>query len=260
KCIFCKKKQDKKIQIELPQREFELVQYNLPAGSRNINILKIIGKRRIVSDGVISPDKSKMAFSEIYFYPQKSASSSRIYYIDLTKQKNISLGINKFLKTNISQKEQKPLVEAGMKALDTKFFRILTIVDWNEDSGKLLAKEDIGEFQGGIWTTDLWIYDFNTNFAYKLDSIKDDILYYCKKYYNTDLTKYKWNIEPLGWNMEKPDSISINIYGYNYGIKEFFGSWRIDSNSGQSYLVSKTDNKVETQANGFVVQEKTKND
>ena len=54
------------------------------------------------------------------------------------------------------------------KDINTKYiFRTLTPVDFSSDNKKLVVKEKIGYRHDGIWKTDLWVYNFETEEAIK---------------------------------------------------------------------------------------------
>ena len=55
-------------QITQPSLKFEY--YNIFPGGQELNLFGIEKKRETIGPGIISPDMEKVAYSEVYFYPQ----------------------------------------------------------------------------------------------------------------------------------------------------------------------------------------------
>lgn len=235
----------------LPPLEYQIVKYNFPVGEVKFNIENLRKNKVAISSAVISPDFSKIVFSEADFFPQTLNTNSKVFYINIdppTQDIKILQAIKPI------QKVSKPLLESGYNAIDNQIFRLFTVVDWSADSSKVLVKETIGEYAREIWTTRLWVYDFKINKATKLSEINDAIVFYWRNKKNIDLKAYKWDIEPLGWSVVKPDSILVNAIGYKKGKKFFLGRWRIDSQGNMSVLDTLELKPPSVQQNGLVIK------
>lgn len=258
---FIKKAPDKAI-VKPPNLKFEY--YNLAPGEQELNLYGIEKKREVIGPGVISPDMEKVVYSEVYFYPQNNQYSSKIFYINtgpLDILDNLSVTLSPSELANIFAVKKidnsgKVILKSGSDAFDSQIFRTLTIIDWSNDSKKLLVKETVGEHLRGIWATNLWVYDFDVRKARKIDEIRKAVTYYWKTKYHLGLNDYRWDIVPLGWDTTNPEMIVVNAYGYNHGKKEFLGCWGTDFRGRRSQLLSLDDENWPVEKNGLVIVDK----
>ncbi|EKE03663.1 MAG: hypothetical protein ACD_20C00172G0016 [uncultured bacterium] len=256
------KKPPNNTEIKPPNLKFEY--YNLFPGGQELNLFGIEKKREIVGPGIISPDMEKVAYSEVYFYPQNNQFSSKIFYVTagpLDVLDNLSVTLSPSELANIFAVKKvdnsgKVIIKSGSDSFDSQIFRTLTIIDWSNDSKKLLVKETVGEHLRGIWATNLWVYDFDVKKARKLDEIRKAVTYYWKTKYHLRLYDYRWDIIPLGWDTTNPEMIVVNAYGYNRGKKEFLGCWGIDFRGRRSQLLSLDDENWPVEKNGLVIVDK----
>ena len=235
----------------LPPLEYQIVKYNFPAGQVKFNIESLRKNKIAVSSAVISPDFSKIVFSEASFFAQTLNTNSKVFYINLDPP---TQDIKLLQAIKPIQKVEKPLLESGYNSIDKHIFRLFTVVDWSADSSKVLVKETIGEYAREIWTTRLWVYDFKLSKATKLSEINDAIIFYWRNKKNIDLKTYKWDIEPLGWSSAKPDQILVNAIGYKKGKECFLGRWRIDAQGNMTVLDSLELKPPLVQQNGLVIK------
>ena len=164
------------------------------------------------------------------------------------------------MQTHIKDRIKEPILSVGNYEMDYGIQRTLTIIDWSNNSKRLLIKERIGKEGDGIWQTNIWVYDFETNQAKKLDEIRQAIEYYWKKDRLVDLYYYRFDLYPIGWDARHPDRILLYVYGYtkNSGTPpKFLGTWSIDYKGEKSQLVSMQKTDYILQANGYCL--KTKN-
>ncbi len=224
--------------------------YNDPPGSQNIDLSNLQKDKIKLSPAVMSPDMTKAAFSEVYFYPPVLQTSGRVLWINLKQIpdfKPIDL-----LNPKALNEYTKPLMSTGMNMLKQNSFRTLTVVDWSADSKKLLLKEIIGKRLKGIDATRLWVYNFEDKTLLQLASIRAAIGYYWKQKAKIRLHEYVWDIEPLGWSLSQPDYIIANAYGYSRGSKKsFIGSWKVNRYNTRTELISLHKPKTSISRNGF---------
>lgn len=218
---------------------YSFEQFNDPPGTYKFDIFNVQAKKEATSRGIISPDLKMMAYTKVFFYPQEEQTASKLFYVPLPDLKNLN---NDALKT-ISSIESpllspSELLSTGVRSVDKEIFRTFTPVDWSINSRKLLIKETIGEHQRGIWATAIWVYDFDTRSAKRLDELRKAVIYYWRNKQSFYLDDYRWSIEPLGWDTIHPNRVVANIYGYNDVSKVFLGCWSIDSNGMRSTLLS----------------------
>lgn len=253
--------------VEPPIKKFKSLKfeyYNLFPGEQEINLAGIESKRQITGIGVISADMERVAYSEVYFYPQNKQTSSRVFYVktgplDVLDDFKVTLSpaqLANIFEIKKVDNSSEQIIESGTKSFDAQIFRTLTIIDWSNDSQKLLVKEKTGEHFRGLWATNLWVYDFEVKKAKRLDEIRKAIVYYWKSKYQLRLSDYSWDIVPLGWDVTNPEMVVVNAYGYNYGSKEFLGCWGIDFRGKRSQLLSLDNENWTVQKNGIVISDK----
>lgn len=246
---FCEAKKVKKNEeVELPSYDYIFEKYNLYP--RDLNLRYSEKKHQLNINGVISPDFTRMAYTEVYNYPQTNQTSAALYLINLdTEQTKLSRVIN----ASIKDKDRIPLLMTGMRSSDEDIFRTLTVVDWSEDGSKLLIKERIGEHKRSLWATNLWVYDFETYKPLMLTEVRQAVKYYWKKQ-GIYLDDYIWDIEVIGWDINNKDRIIVYAYGVNKEDKQkFLGSWSIDSKAQTTKLLSDSSKDYKVSNNGYML-------
>jgi hypothetical protein len=247
------KKKDKITDVPLPSPQYYFIPCNTLKGEQELDFFGINKLRQVNTQGVISPDKTKMAYTEVYYYPQAKQTSSRLFLITLDTSK---FDTDRVLTASIDNKNPSPLIESGMD-IKNYIFSTLTVIDWSADSSKLLVKEKTGKNKGGIWGTNIWVYDFTQNKAINLDAIRKAIVYYWKNERGIFLEDFRWDVVPAGWDAYNPDRVIVYAYGYNYNAKKFLGTWSIDCNNERSVLLSPDSKDFDISNNGWVLK-KTK--
>ena len=164
------------------------------------------------------------------------------------------------MQAHIKDKIKTPILSSGTDDAEYGVQRTLTVVDWSLDSKKILIKEKILKEGEGLWQTNMWVYDFETNQAKRLDEVRQALEYYWKKDRLVDLYYYRFDIYPLGWDAKHPDRVLLYAYGYtkeSSSPPKFLGTWSIDYKGEQSQLISMRKTDYILQANGYCL--KTKN-
>lgn len=244
------------------QENYILNYYNDPPGMQRLNLYQIEKRREITSIPVISPDFQKMVFSKEYYYPTDNHYSSKVFEDDISLFKfSANVGqdipanlVKKILTVNSRFRHPRQILDTGFKSVDFGIFRTLTIIDFSQDGNKLLIRESVGEHQRGFWLSHAWVYDFQAHKARRLEEVRAAIVYYWKKNYDMLLESYRWDIIPLGWDLNKPDMIVVNAYGYNYDEKYFLGCWGIDSSGNRSRLLSIDNEHWPVGKNGLILE------
>lgn len=237
------------------QENFEFQKYNEPQGSQELDFFGIYGKRQINSDGVVSPDFSRMIYSEVHFYPSLFQLSTELFLIPLPSAET---PVERVMHSKTSDKKAIKFYRAGMDAVEPQFFKTMTVVDWSSDSKKILAKERIAENLRCFLETRVWVYDFDTQKTYYIENLRKNIENYWLKN-DLDLTKYKWDLTPMGWYepMGRPSrQILVNAYGYKPDkTKVFLGTWIADYETGDVEYV-KRPSRYKASQNGMVLKPK----
>ena len=220
--------------IYVPQHVFKLVKYNDPVGSPELSLpRKLQFDRQINAQGIVSGDYTKLVYPSVYYYAEPDCVSCDLFLINLDQSLP---DIDKVKKANVLNKEPKPLISTS-KDIDTKFvFRTLTPIDFSADNTKLAVKEKIGYKHDGIWKTELWVYDFNTGKAKKLNSIREAIVHYWKEYEGVNLNDNRWDIYPMGFDANDDNRIIVCAYAYTGNVPKFLGTWSIDASDTSAKL------------------------
>lgn len=212
--------------VYVPQKTFKLVKYNDPIGSPELSLpRKLNFDRQINAQGIISGDKTMLVYPAVYYYAETDCTACDLFLIKLDPTLS---DIEKVMRANIVKREEKPLISTD-KDVDTKFiFRTLTPIDFSNDNKKLIVKEKVGHRHDGIWQTDLWVYDFETNSAKKFPQIRDAIVHYWAENQDVDLSEKRWDIYPLGFDANDDNRVILSAYAYTGDIPKFLGAWSID--------------------------------
>ncbi len=235
----------------VPQPTYKIVRYNNPPGSPELSLnKKFYQKRQQNSQGIAAPDFSILVYPSAYYYPSSAAVACDLFVIPL-KQNETNL--NKIMKANVMHRLPDPILSTDKSIADNYSFRTLTPVDFSADSKKLLVKEKVGYSHDGIWETNAIVYDFETKTSYELKELRAAIVYYWKQYKNLDLDDKRWDIYPLGFDINEPDRVVSYAYAYTGGTPVFLGSWSTDSKGVQTRLISFNNKDVQVSINGFKI-------
>ena len=248
--------------VYIPQKKFKLVKYNDPVGSPELTLpRKLNFDRQINAQGIVSGDYTKLVYPAVYYYAQSDCTSCDLFLINLDSTLN---NLEKVKKANILNKVEPPLISTS-KDIDTKFiFRTLTPIDFSVDNTKLIVKEKVGHRHDGIWKTDLWVYDFSKKEARKLPQIRDAIVNYWAMAGGVDFDEKRWDIYPMGFDVNNEDRIIVCAYAYTGEVPKFLGTWSIDilgenskleSLTGASFPVSVVGYRMEQEENVTPISE-----
>ena len=212
--------------VYVPQKTFKLVKYNDPIGSPELNLpRKLNFDRQINAQGIISGDRTMMVYPAVYYYAQSDCTSCDLFLIKLDPKLTDT---EKAIYANVIQRVEKPLISTE-KNIETRFiFRTLTPVDFSADNKKLVVKEKVGHRHDGIWKTDLWVYDFETEKALKIPQIREAIINYWAQAGGVDFEENRWDIHPMGFDANDDNRIILCAYAYTGDVPKFLGTWSID--------------------------------
>lgn len=236
----------------IPHPTYKIVKYNSPAGSTELKLGKrLYTQRQINAQGIVSPDFSMLVYPAIYYYTDSASVASDIFVIPLYGNEE---PLQKVLKANIMHRIPEPILSTDKSISDYAAFRSLTPVDFSSDGKKILIKEKLGSREDGIWQTSIFVYDFTNKTDYRLDEIRDAIVYFWKEYMDLNLNDYRWDIFPLGFLKAQPDRVAVQAIAYTGELPVFLGTWSIDTKGTQTRVVSFQKN-VEPliSANGYKV-------
>lgn len=231
---------------------YRVVNYNTPPGQRNIDLTQLIKRRSATSAGILAPDKSKIVYTQCFFYPSFAQTGSSAYYIPIENKDD---AYNVLYQTNIMQGDVNPIVSVGMDQVQESQFKTLFPIDWSEDSSKIAFKEKIGSNYGDTWKTNIIIYDFNSKKWKRLTAVREAILYWWRQNKQIEINDYMWDIFPIGWEKANPERLVVYAYAFTDSAPLFLGTWSIDYNEEKSQLISIDSTNVEINLNGFGLKE-----
>ena len=253
-----KKKENKKkakeppVEELVPQGDYRFVKYNDLAGEIELDLLNLKVEKQLNTAGCISPDFSKLAYSQVYFYPSINRVASELFYINLDKTKPPMKSVRE---ATIKDRVEIPLLSKGLENVNSQIFKTIIPVDWSYDSSKLLIKTRYGETQRDLWECSTWIYDFDTNKIHELSNLKKDIRDDYLKRFGVILSAYQWDVQPIGWDINNHERIIV----YAYGMKRdkhriFLGAWSVGYKNGDILFLSKTKNNYQIGKYGYKVK------
>lgn len=220
----------------VPHPQYSIVKYNNPPGSVELSLGKrLFIKRQINAQGIVSPDFTMLVYPAVYYYADSASVACDLFVIPLREQDN---NLNRILKANVAQRNAEPILSTD-KVIDSyAIYRTLTPIDFSADGKKLLVKQKIGSSEDGIWQTKIFVYDFDKKLSYDLSDVREAVTYYWKEYEGLNLDDKRWDIVPLGFEVDNPDRVALLAYAYTGETPVYLGSWSIDAFGNQSRLIS----------------------
>lgn len=220
----------------VPKPLYRIVKYNDPPGSVELSLGKrLYLQRQVNSQGIVSPDYSKMVYSAVYYYTDSASVASDLFVIPLDDG---DTNLNKILKANVAKRNPTPILSTDKSIDNYAAFRTLTPVDFSADGTKLLAKQKLGSREDGIWETSIFVYDFNNKIDYDLSEIRDAIVYFWQEYMDLNLDEKRWDIYPIGFDKRNPERIIVQAFAFTGERPVFLGTWSVDWQGNQSRIVS----------------------
>lgn len=235
--------------IYVPQPAYKIIRYNDPPGSPDLTISNTIyQKRQKNAQGIVSPDFTKLVYPSIYYYPNSASTACDLFVINLEEAKS---NMDKILTASVIHRISDPIMSTE-KSNDNYFtFRTLTPVDFSADAKKLLVKEKIGNTKDGIWKTTPYVYDFENKVSYSLEDVRNTISYFWKNTRGLNLVDKRWDVYPLGFSEEFPDTVIVNAVAYTGDEPVNLGMWSVSSKGEDPRLVSLRNIDVPISMNGF---------
>ena len=233
----------------VPQYTYKFVRYNNPPGNHELRLPRSLNfDRQLNVQGIVSSDFKKLVYPSVYYYADDQCTTCDLFLLPLDTSLNDT---ERVLKANVVHRVEKPLISTE-KSIDDRFvFRTLTPVDFSEDNTRLVVKEKTGYIHDGIWKTDLWVYDFNTEKAKKLVEIRDAIINYWQIAGGVNFDDRRWDIYPLGFDVNDQNRILVCAYAYTGKIPKFLGTWSIDVDGERAELMALNGTNLPVSMVGF---------
>ncbi len=240
--------QDKDMKY-LPQPVYKLVRYNDPPGSPDIHLSrKYKFDRKENNYGLVANNLKTMVYPVIYYYADRNVTTCDVFVVPLDTSKPDT---QRILKANIARRWSKPILETDKDTDVRDTFRTIVPIDFDVNHTRLVAKEKIGNTFDGIWQTNVWTYDFTTKKATNLTEIRQAILHYWEKEKGFELSEYRWDLYPLGFDKNNGNRVLINAYAFTGNKPKFLGAWSIDYDGKYSKLESLDNQSMEVSVIGF---------
>ena len=233
----------------VPQYTYKFVRYNNPPGNHELRLPRSLNfDRQINVQGIVSSDFEKLVYPSVYYYADDQCTTCDLFLLPLDTSLN---DMDRVLRANVVHRVEQPLISTT-KSIDDRFvFRTLTPVDFSEDNTRLVVKEKTGYIHDGIWKTDLWVYDFNTEKAKKLVEIRDAIINYWQIAGGINFDEQRWDIYPLGFDVNDQNRILVCAYAYTGKIPKFLGTWSIDVDGERAELMALNGTNLPVSMVGF---------
>jgi len=236
----------------LPDPILKVVRYNFPPGAIKPNLAKIKKEKQLSSQAVASSDCKKLVYVNYYFLPAANQLSSELLYIPLNPSINKAKAISS---ANIGVTTPQTLFSVGTDEVVQNLYNMVTIVDFSPNDKKLLFKVLIGTGCDGIWQTDTYVYDFETQRIVKFALLRDTIESYWLYSEGLFLRDYRWDITPLGFDKKNPEKIVFLAKAYSKDSRpKFLGAWTTKVDGTSISLLSLTETSFEISATGLTLK------
>lgn len=233
----------------VPQPTYKLVRYNNPAGSPELNLpRKLNFNRQINAQGIVSGDFTMLVYPTVYYYADANSTACSVFVIPLDMKLS---KLERVQKANVAKKIDKPIFETDKDISTEGAFRTITPIDFSEDNRYIIAKEKLGYVHDGIWKTNLWIHDFESNRSWELPEIREAIITYWHNRTGVDLGEKRWDIYPLGFDRNNQEKILVCGYAYTGDTPAFLGTWSIDVNGNRCELIDLEGTNYDVSIVGF---------
>lgn len=238
-----------------PQAKYRFEKYNYPAGSKESNISEIKAKYVIYSPLVADINCRFVAYAKYYYTPDIDQISSNFYVekLDTTKTKT-----KRLVDFDPVQIKDRPVLQSGTKDLYRNLFNSFTVVDWNNSSNLVLLKEKTGSTLNGIYKTTLYVHFPLEGYSLRLSDFDKNIKDYYFDSKNLDIDKYRYEINPLGFDSENDSVILAHYFIFDKdNNKIFLGTWAYNCITNETILISKDEPLVNVSANGLILKQVT---
>ncbi|MGN1125625.1 MAG: hypothetical protein ACI4SM_05500 [Candidatus Gastranaerophilaceae bacterium] len=237
----------------VPQPNYKLVRYNNPPGTPELRLhRKLFFNRQEQATPLIAPDVSMMILPIVTYYAKTKSTDCDVYVVPLRQGLP---DVERVIKANIAGKDPTPIFSTDRTLIEYGTFKTITPIDFSVDMTKVLAKEKIGNESDGIWQTDLLVYDFNTKKTTRLREVREAIRYYWLTTKNLDVREIRWDIYPLGFDVNNQNRVMVAAFAYAGTPPRCLGTWSIDLEGHQVRMEALDCNSVSVSINGLKLVE-----
>lgn len=237
----------------LIENQFVQFQPHIPLMPGNLNLYGIEREKAAQSLPVLSPNKTLMALSEVFFMPISKQTYSRIvlYPVGLaptpemlyptptpknnkqTQKPFVLKEVDSHLFWNRYQPQKQAhlkrvVMEVGFDQLNPYRSDVLQVADWSYDGSQLLIVYQPGVHHLGVWRTLPVTYHLESQkliYHRELpESVWQDFMrQFPQRKVVHDLV---WDIRPLGWSQDAPEEMVVRLLLFEGQSQLSGGFWR----------------------------------
>ena len=238
-----------------------------PVG-QEIDLWRLEAIKQVRSPVILSPDKSRYAYTEVTFMPDNRQTFSKLYWVPVINNtaapeglpgENIQPVLTPEMKIapydpSRTLKMRQEILGVGHDKPQAFEFRTLTAIDWSASGNRLLFKQRVGSLHAGLKTSDILLFDQHQGTITIYPELKRIVRYHWLHYSNLpDLDTVAWDIFPLGWQPGSDSEVLFKAWAYDKKNRKFLGIWSYDIDHERSKLITKEDIKITAAQNGWAV-------
>lgn len=273
------------------EKQFVTFKPNFPLMPGTMDLFGYERERKGQGVPVLSPDKSLMAMTEVFYMPDKRQTYSRVFLLpvgrqpalkdilpperiaELEAEKQVNQGADPTYSPQVkttevdphafwdrySPQKQKPyrqtVFEVGFDTMEKYRSDLIQVADWSEDGQKLLMVYRPGVHHMGVWKTIPVVHHTLTqeNVKYTLlpQLIWDDFL---KRSPELKQPKNRvWDIRPLGWSSQNSGDLIVKLVVFEGQSELPAGFWRYGTETGMLQFLGDTIPQDWIARNGWLV-------
>lgn len=265
---------------------------NFPLMPGSLNLYGYETDKLTRSAPVLSPDKNWMAVSEVYFMPTNQQTYSRVslhpvgsqpaiqavlppeQVAEMEKQKQKSNNPTAVTPPQVNPAEVNPkpfwaryqpekqmagrqvVTEAGFDRPQKYHVDLLQVVDWSANGDQILIIQRSGVHHLGVFRTLPLLYDVQSQNIVHLSHVPKLIWNDFLRRYpeQAEPAKRVWDIRPLGWSSEAPQSIIVKLVVFEGQSELPAGYWSYSIANGTLTFLDTPVSPEQIAHHGWLVQ------
>jgi len=226
----------------------------------SLNLYGYETEKAVQSTPILSPDKTQMAVSEVLFIPdlRQTISQIRIYPVGPLPKVQDEKNPQPFWDRYIPDKQAAKAVtlfDQGFERTQSYRVDILQVADWSLDGRRLLCIYRPGIHHLGIYKTIPVLYNMETRDGSRLTSLPQGVWDNFKIQQPQVAQQIKvWDIRPLGWDIQSPSAILIQLVIFKDDHQLSAGFWSYDTMAGILQNLGDQISPDRIAHNGYVVK------
>lgn len=236
---------------------------NVPLMPGRLDLFGYETRKHATSMPVLSPDKTQLAATELYFMPSRYQTYARLLLFPVGAEPTLAqilppervaqveaeaqahpttdpaftpsvslsdVNPQPFWDRYQPEKQQahrQVLIEAGFDSKDPYRFEALQLVDWSADGGRLLLIHQTGVHHMGIRKTVSVLYDLSRAEVLRLVMLPSLVWedYLRRQPVMRASQRRVWDVRPLGWSREEPEAMVVKLVLFERQSEVTAGFW-----------------------------------